>query len=390
MNKRKKIRLIRLTSAALFGAVISCVITGTVLTLIFARYRSHEKELSDYFEAKSVIDKYYIGEADDSEFMSNALKGVVAGLDDPYAAYMTPEEYGKAQEQTSGVLTGIGVTVSFDEEEGCQVEEISPDSPAEKAGILPGDIIIKIGGVSIKNMKPDAIISMIKGELGTPVDVTVKRDGEEIGFSMNRSEIESITVESEMLENDIYYISISGFKDVTSKQFLSALKSGISDNARGIIIDLRGNGGGLLKACEACLDPFLPEGDIATAQFKDGSESVICRSDEKEMNIPTAILVNESTASASELFCSAMRDFNKAKLVGKNTFGKGIMQNTVPLSNGGALKLTVARYKTAKSPCFQGVGIAPDYEVDLPEGTDISTPDPEKDPQLKKAMEILK
>ena len=389
MKKAKRKRTIKLLTAGAFGAVIGCLTAGTILTISFAKYRSNEKEINDYFETKDLVDKYYLWDTDSSEFMNYSLKGLIAGLGDPYASYMTPEEYSKQTEKLNGSLTGIGVTVQYSEEYGYVIVEIAPDSPAEKAGIEKGDVIYKVNDIPTENMEFESLIGMVKGEEGTSVKITIKRDNIEKECELIREEIKSITVKYEMLENHTAYIKISSFKEITVEQYLYALKDALENGAESIIFDLRGNGGGLLKACEQCLDPLLPEGDIATAEYKDGTTQVICHSDAAEMDIPIAVLIDNNTASASELFCSALRDYGKAKLVGTKTFGKGIMQNTIPLSNGGALKITVAKYKTAFSDCFHGIGLEPDYYTELPEGTDISSPDPENDPQLKKAMLIL-
>lgn len=378
----------KIVTAAAISAISASLITGSFFT-----YKIHTdlKELSDYNEVKNCIEKYYYKDADEESFMQNALKGLVAGLGDNYASYMTPDEYNSAMESLNGSFVGIGITFAKNEQNEFEIISVSEDSPASKAGIKAGDIILSVGDIKIdKNTDSNTLVEYVRGSTGTNINMTLKHDGKEIEKTVTREEIKSVTVEYKMLENNIAYIKISSFKGITEEQFKSALDLAISEGAEKIIYDLRNNGGGLLTACEAMLDPLLPEGDVAYARFKDGKEQVICKSDKNELNIPTAILVNENTASASELFSSAMRDFNKAKLVGTKTYGKGIMQNTIALSNNGGLTLTVAEYRTAKSDCFHGDGLYPDYEVELPENTDITYPDPEKDTQLKKAIEILK
>ena len=236
-------------------------------------------------------------------------------------------------------------------------------------------------------------VNLVRGKAGTEVNIAVKRGDEEISFKMKREEITTETVTSRMLENNIAYIKITGFKENTSHQFNIELKKCLENNASAIIFDVRNNGGGLVSACSDCLDPLLPEGDIAIAEFKDGSTEVICKSDKIELDLPMAVLVNEYSASAAELFAAALRDFGKAVLVGQNTFGKGIMQNTYNLDNGGGLKLTVAKYRTVNSECYHGVGLKPDYETALPDKYSENQSDdiPEnEDTQLQKAIEILK
>lgn len=378
----------------LLSAAVSAMAASIATSTIFIAANTHnqkanEENFSDYNEVISYIDQYYYEEPDKDSYMDNALKGLVAGLGDPYALYMTPEEYQSQMENYEGSFAGIGVTITQNDNMEFEIVEVLNDSPALENGIKAGDIITSVNDIKADKLTNQELVTLVKGPVGTQVTITFKRDGKEFDKTLTRDEIKSETVEYKMLENNTAYIKITSFKDVTTDQFKTALDSALNDGAEKIIYDLRNNGGGLLTSCQSMLDLLLPEGDVAYAKFKDGSEVVICSSDEKELDIPTVILVNENTASASELFSSAMRDFDKAKLVGTKTFGKGIMQNTIGLSNDGGLTLTVAEYRTAKSECFHGEGLYPDYEVELPEGTDISSPDPENDPQLKKALEVL-
>lgn len=385
MNTTGKIIL-----TAVISAVTATLTTSSLYIYSANKYRENVEELSDYFEVKNYIDEYYYKDADEESFMDNALKGLVAGLGDNYASYMTPEEYQSTMESLNGSFVGIGVTITQNENDDVEIVEVMKNSPAETVGIKMGDIIVGVGNVKAKDVSLNELTSLVRGPIGTDVTITFKRDGKEFDKTIKRDEIKSVTIEYKMLEDNIAYIKISAFEGVTAEQFKSAVNMALEEGAEKMIYDLRNNGGGLLTSCEDMLDILLPEGDIAYAKYKGGKETVICRSDKKELDIPTAILVNENTASASELFSSAMRDFEKAELVGTKTFGKGIMQNTIGLSNDGGLTLTVAEYRTAHSDCFHGEGLIPDYEVELPEGTDISIPDEKKDPQLKKAIEILK
>ncbi len=375
---------------AVISAVTATIATSSLYLYSAYKYRENTEELSDYFEVKDYIDEYYYKDADEESFMDNALKGLVAGLGDNYASYMTPEEYQSTLESLNGSFVGIGVTITQNENGEVEIVEVMKKSPAEAAGIKAGDTIVGVGSIKAEDVSLNDLTSLVRGPVGTDVTITFKRNGKEFDETITRNEIKSVTVEYKMLEDNIAYIKISAFEGVTADQFKSAVEMALEEGAEKMIYDLRNNGGGLLTSCEDMLDILLPEGDIAYAKFKGGKETVICTSDKNELDIPTVILVNENTASASELFSSAMRDFEKAELVGTKTFGKGIMQNTIGLSNDGGLTLTVAEYRTAYSDCFHGEGLVPDYEVELPEGTDISIPDIQKDPQLKKAVEILK
>jgi len=375
---------------AVLSAAAAALVTGSIFIYTSYKYRTDHEEISEYFEVVDYIDKYYYKEPDKESYMDNALKGLVAGLEDEYAAYMTPEEYNSTMENLQGSFAGIGATITHNQEKQFVVTEIIENSPASAAGIAIGDIITKVNGVPTNNMDINELVSLVKGEEGTEVTITIKRENAEKDITLIREVIESDTVDYTMLDDNIAYIKIASFKDVTPQQFNEAIEAAIDDGAEKIVYDLRNNLGGLLTSCEAVLDPLLPEGEVAYAEYRDGSSDVICMSDENELDIPSVILVNENTASASELFSSAMRDFGKAELVGTTTYGKGIMQTTIKLSNNGGLRMTIAEYRTANSDCFHGEGLTPDYEVQLPENTDISTPDVEKDTQLKKAIEILK
>ena len=385
----------KLSKAKTFlAALISSVITGAVVFGLCNKHFSDLKEkeniIQEIFEVKDYIDEFFYEDADDETLVTSALKGLVDGLDDDYAAYMTPDEYKQSVINSQGSLTGIGITVIQNDAKKIEIVSVTENSPASEYDIKEGDILTAVDGIDAENVEYDNLISLVRGKEGTDVTITLDRNGKKLEYTITRKKIDTITVTYDMLENNIAYIKITGFKETTVKQYEEALDNALKNNAKGIIFDLRDNGGGLLTSCSSCLDPLLPEGVVATAEFKNGKTEVICESDAEELDLPMAVLVNENTASAAELFASALRDFDKAKLVGTKTFGKGIMQNTVELKNGGGLKITVATYKTAKSECYHKIGLLPDYEVDLPEDTDISNPDPETDTQLKKALEILK
>lgn len=379
---------------AFLGALISSAITSVVVLSLcnkhFSDLKEKESTIKEFFEVKDYIDEFFYDDINDEVLITSALKGLVSGLDDNYAAYMTPEEYEESIINVQGSLTGIGISVIQNDEKKVEIVGITENSPASKYDIKSGDILTAIDGINADNIEYNNVVNLVRGKEGTNVTITLDRNGKKLEYTITREKIDTQTVTYEMLENSIAYIKITGFKETTVEQYEDALNNALKNDAKGIIFDLRNNGGGLLTSCSSCLDPLLPKGIVATANYKNGKTEVICESDAEELNLPMAVLVNENTASAAELFASALRDFDKAKLVGKNTFGKGIMQNTIKLKNGGGLKITVATYKTAKSECYHKIGLAPDYEIDIPDNTDISMTNPEKDTQLKKAIEILK
>ncbi len=292
------------------------------------------------------------------------MKGYVSGIDDKYSRYLTEEEYLTEQNDNSGTLVGLGLTIAEDESGYIRISEIASNSPATDSGLFENDIIIAIDGVDVKEIGFAESADAMRGTEGSTVSLTIRREGKDTEYSFTRRSIEVTTVESEMLGNYVGYIKISGFKQNTSQQFIDALERLTANGATSLIFDLRDNGGGLVSALSECLDPLLPEGVVATAEYKDGHSETLVYSDASELNMPMAVIVNENTASAAELFAASLRDFGKAPLVGSQTYGKGVMQTTTELENGGAVILTVAEYKTAHSECYDGIGLTPDVPVE--------------------------
>lgn len=355
--------------------------------------RKKSRSIEDMYNVDEFIDKHYYGEYDERKIVDASLKAMVEALDDKYSTYMSAEEYEQNIIDAKGSVNGIGIVVNQTENNEIKVVQLNDDGPAKRAGIEIDDILIAVDGQDVSEIEYSEVVKSVRGNVGTMVTLTIKRGDEKLDFTMTREEVASKSVTSRMLENDIAYIRITSFKENTLPQYETELKNCLESGAKAFIFDLRNNGGGLVHVCQGCLDPLLPEGDIAIAEFKDGSSEVICESDSKELDLPMAVLINEHSASAAELFAASLKDFGKAVLVGKNSFGKGIMQNTYDLDNGGGVRLTIARYRTVKSECYHGVGLAPDYEADMPEkykDTEIEEIPEIDDAQLQKAIEILK
>lgn len=377
--------------------ILTCILIVFIAGSIALCVKNFELESeieskSNLIELEKYVNDNYYKSADKEAAMNGALKGYVAGLEDPYSSYLTADEYGSWQVMESGAMVGIGVTVQFDEETGLYVEEVAEGYPAYESGIKEGDIITEVEGESIPEMGYEEAVSRIKGDEGTSVNLTIRRnDKEDMEISVLRSEIEVTTVSGKMLDEDIAYIRISAFRENTDEQFKEIFDGLIDDGAKGIVFDLRNNGGGMLVSLKAILDPLLPEGTIATAKYGNGEVKTIIESDKNEINLPMAVLVNGNTASAAELFAASLSDFDKAFLVGETTYGKGVMQDTREVA-GGAVTLTVATYQTVRGECYHGIGITPDYEVSLSEDfvLDYENPDEQKDSQLKTAIENLK
>ncbi|MDE6021441.1 MAG: S41 family peptidase [Ruminococcus sp.] len=387
MENERKIKLLTCL------LVIVTVLSAAFGFLLFREKRLLEKKLDEnaqIMELEKYIDDNYYKAPDKEAVMNGALKGYVAGLEDPYSSYLTADEYDDWQNVESGTMVGIGVTVQADEA-GLYVVSVTEGSPAYTSGIQEGDIITEVEGESVSEIGYEEAVVRIKGEKNTQTVLTIRRNEELLEMSVMRSEIEVITVSGTMLEDNTGYIRISAFRENTDEQFIKIFDKLIADGAEGIIFDLRNNGGGLLNSLEKILDPLLPEGIIATATYGNGDVKTIVESDNVETDLPMAVLVNGNTASAAELFAASLSDFNKAFLVGETTYGKGVMQYTAPVAGGG-LTLTVATYQTVRGECYHKIGITPDYQVSLAENfnPDFEAPDIENDAQLKIAFENLK
>lgn len=322
--------------------------------------------------------------------MNGMLKGYVAGLQDPYSNYMTPQEYKALMEKESGTMIGIGVTAQLQEDGTIRIIEVQEGSPAEESGLQPEDVIVAIDDRDVTEMEFEDAVNLIKGDEGTNVRIRIRRDDRERNVSVIRRTFDVKTVKGRLLAGNIGYISITNFRDNTGEQFRNTLDDLIANGAVSMIFDVRDNGGGLLRSLEESLDPLLPEGEIAIATYQDGSTDTAVYSDAAEIDMPMIVLINGRSASAAELFAAALRDFDKAKLVGETSFGKGIMQITKELDDGSGLTLTIATYQTTRSECYHKIGLEPDVVVEPSEETLIANVDPETDPQLAAAIELLR
>lgn len=329
-------------------------------------------------ELDSVLDTYYL-EADNidpDEMMDTLYKGYISGLDERYTAYYTPEEYEQLMNDSQGVYVGIGVTVTTDQETGNMViVTVTEDGPGEAAGLLEGDTIISIEGESVQDMDLDTAVSKIQGEEGTEVTIGVYREstGETLEKTMTRRKMDAQTVAYSMLEDNIGYIQITAFDEVTVEQFDNAVSDLQSQNIRGLIVDVRGNPGGNVDFVCSILDRLLPEGLLVYTIDKNGSKEEEYADNEEVLDIPMAVLVNGDSASASEIFAAALQDYDWAEIVGEQTYGKGIVQYIIPLSDGSAVKLTSAKYYTPNGECIHGIGVTPDVKVAADENSASDT-----------------
>ncbi len=339
---------------------------------------------------ESVIDTYYYKtDVDKQEEINGMYKGLMDSLGDPYSVYYTEEELNEIMNSTKGIYFGIGAYVSFDNTlKMARISGVMPGSPAEEAQLCVDDIIYQVDKVSTEGLSLEEVVGMIKGEAGTTVHLTLVRSGEteNVEVDVERAQIEVPTVSTQVYEDNIGYLKITEFDEVTTEQFIEGMAELRAQNIEGLIIDLRSNPGGNLSTVCDIARQLLPEGVIVYTEDRDGNREDYNCDGENEIDIPVVVLVNQYSASASEILAGAIKDYEKGTLVGKTTYGKGIVQRIFDLRDGTAVKLTVSSYFTPNGVNIHGVGIAPDIEVEY---------DPEAyaadktDTQLDKALEVM-
>jgi carboxyl-terminal processing protease len=350
------------------------------------------KTLAKYSLAEKVEDiikQSFYKDTDEDTLVNGALKGMVASLQDPYSNYYTKEEYKSYNDKLGGKYTGIGIVIKIDPTDGLpQATKIFEDSPAAEAGIAVGDKLLSANGEKLSGLDTEAVADKITGPEGTKVTVSFLHDGKEFTKEIERRKVEMDMVSYNMQNDDIGEIIISQFNGNCVDGFKQAMAALKKENAKGVIVDLRDNPGGLLKDVCDILDLILPQGTLVYTENKAGKKETY-ESDANYWNIPMVVLVNGNSASASEVFAGAVQDYGRAKLIGVKTFGKGIVQTIVPIKEtGSAVKLTTSRYFTPKGRNIHGTGIVPDYvvELSLQAGQELTA---ETDTQLKKALEVI-
>ncbi|WP_195940784.1 S41 family peptidase [Romboutsia sp. 1001713B170131_170501_G6] len=326
---------------------------------LYEKYSKYNKMIG----LEGAIKEDFYQKTKDDKLVNGAIKGMFSGLDDPYSQYYTKEEFKRLKEQTSGSFVGIGVIISPSPDDD-YLTVVSPiqGSPAEKSGVEAGDKIVKVDGKNVFAKNSDEAISMIKGKEGTTVELTLKRDGKEFDVKVKREEIVSKSVEGKMLEDKIGYVRITSFSENTYKEFKTALDRLKSEGMKGLILDVRDNGGGLLNICKDIADELIGEGTIVYTKDNKGNTEYL-KSDKDKLGLPIAILTNENSASASEILTGAIID-NKAGIsIGTTTFGKGLVQSVRELKDGTGFKLTTAQYFTPNGDYINEKGIKPTIEV---------------------------
>ncbi|MBS5129515.1 MAG: S41 family peptidase [Lachnospiraceae bacterium] len=347
-----------------------------------------EKKLE---ELKGLIDEVYLHEEEvDEEALTEGIyQGYIAALNDPYSAYYTAEETKEMMESTSGEYSGIGALMSQNRETGViTIANVYENSPAAEAGMKNEDILYKVEGEEVTGVDLSEVVTQVKGKEGTEVKMTLLRgaDRQEIEVTAVRRKLQTQTVSYEMKEGQIGYIRVSEFDEVTLEQFREAKAALESQGMASMLIDLRGNPGGNLSTVCDMLREILPEGLIVYTEERDGERTDYKCDGKTPWEKPLAVLINGASASASEIFAGAVQDYGIGQLVGTTTYGKGVVQQLFPMTDGTMVKLTIAEYFTPKGRNIDGTGIVPDVEVEYV----YDETNPEADNQMEKAMELLR
>ncbi len=341
---------------------------------------------------EGLLDTYYYEDIEDADKIEGIYKGLVESADDQYTVYYTAEEYEDFLVDTTSTLSGIGATLQKDSATGyVLINKVYEGSPAENAGLRKGDLIISADGMKAADYDLDEFVDFVRGEEGTSVELVYMRDEEESTVSITREQITIPTVTYQMLEDGIAYIEITSFASNTEEEFDAAIEDLTSQGMKAIIFDLRANGGGMVDAATGILDSILPEGTTVYMVDKNGNRTDYTSDGEQYMDYPITVLTSAYTASASEIFTGAIRDFHYGTIIGTKTFGKGIVQVTIPLSDGSALKVTTQTYYTPSGDAIHGKGIEPDVELEYEFlGTEDDEYSVDLDNQVQKAIEVLR
>ena len=402
MEKSKKYNIYRTIMIIALTAFITFMVTGLVgynyvtkgegAKLLIRDISSEQDLIAQLEKYKSIVDEYYLGEVNEEDLKEGAIKGYIEGLGDPYTEYISKEDMEGYMQDTLGNYVGIGIYMILDQEDG-KIKVVAPmqGSPAEAAGIKAGDIIETINGESYTAEEMENASEKIKGEEGTTVNLGIIRGTEKLEIEVKRENIKVNPVNGEILENNIGYIQFSSFDKTTAEDFKAKYEELKSKGINSLIIDLRNNGGGLVDQATKIADYFT-EKDVPLLYEvdKNGNEEEVKSEDGVLIDIPTIILTNENTASASEILAGALKDLDKATIVGTKTYGKGVIQEIFTLRDGSGIKLTTEEYQTPNHNKINKVGIEPDEEVELPDTvTNILNVPEDQDTQLQKAIEIL-
>jgi len=358
-----------LLPTAISDAANGPVYSGKTVTISIEEYEQLLK-YAELEEMRQVVNEYYYQEPDEQAMLDGAAMGMLYGLEDPYTFYYDPESFAEMWEEDEGEYAGIGIQIMGDYSTGlCTVTRVFLDSPALEVGMRRGDILTRVEDIDVTAVNLQDAVDIMRGEVGKPVNVQVMRGSELLDFVVTRAVVHTNWVNSCMLDEEIGYISLYEFSGDCSPTFAIQLDNLIAEGAKALVIDLRDNPGGWVDDAQRIADFFLPEGTLATLEYRDGTkEYYSLTTDGKEIDIPLVVLINEFSASASEILSGALQDYDRATIVGTQSYGKGVVQYVLPVgSRGAGMQLTVAQYFTAKGNEVHKVGITPDVTAEWPE-----------------------
>ena len=364
---------------------------GDTVTIPKEQYEKY-KQFDKLLEMQEIAEYYFYEEVDPAKLIDGAALGLLTGLDDPYSFYYSPEDYKELWEDDEGEYAGVGIQISGNYATGiCTVSRVFDNGPAREAGVHKGDILYKVEDLYVDAFSLQDAVDIMRGTPGTDVNVTFLRNGEEISFVLTRAQINVNRVEAMMLDEEIGYIALYEFAGDCSAKFETALNDVVSQGAKGVIIDLRDNPGGWVDDAETIGDLFLDKGTLCYLQYRDGTREYYHTKNGKT-DVQLVLMLNENSASSSEILAGALKDRANATIVGVQSYGKGIVQSVLPISNDGSgMQLTIAQYFTPAGNKVHKIGITPDVEIALPKGDngmyefgDLS------DPQLSRALEVMR
>ncbi|MBR5537220.1 MAG: S41 family peptidase, partial [Clostridia bacterium] len=394
--KERKVRV----PTALMLMVLAVVGTFNITYFTATEYYNHllddlqaqETRYKKLKEVTDIVDKYYVGDYDEADALEMAAAGYVAGLGDTWSGYYTAEQTAAIKEEDSNQYVGIGVTYGVQAENLYEILTVTAGGPAEKAGMLPGDRVLAVDGVDVSTLEdPDELVTLVKGDIGTAVTITVDRAGEELILQITRDTVPIYSVTSSLLGNKVGYIAIDNFNSNVEKEFASHLSSLTAQGAKAFIFDVRNNFGGFVSVMHDMLDRLLPAGPVITMVDKAGNQLPMT-SDAACVEVPMAVLTNAYSISAAEFFAAALQEYNVATVVGEKTGGKGYSQQTFVLSDGSSVNLSTTRYYTPKGNSLAETGVTPDQIVELSkEDLSLLVSDmlePAEDEQLQAALQI--
>ena len=382
-------------SQILSYVLVAALATVVTLTLSWPAETVVEPRQSKLDQLQALIEQCFIGEVDSTAIEDAAADAMVSALGDRWSYYIPAAQYGSYKEQMANAYVGIGITIQVkDENQGFVITQVNPNGPAYEAGMLAGDVIVGVENTDVRGMVMDDVAAMVKGEEGTFVSITVEREGSPVTLSVERRKVLITVATGEMLEGNIGYVRITNFDSRCAEETIAIIDELLAEGAEALIFDVRNNPGGYARELVKVLDHLLPECEVFRTVDYAGTENVDYSDENCIDPIPMAVLVNSESYSAAEFFAAALRDYEMAVIVGEKTCGKGYFQYTYPLNDGSAVGLSVGKYFTPKGENLAGIGLTPDYPVEVDEDTFMKiyaeTLDPMEDPQILKALEVLK